>query len=163
MMAFARPIDEPIFFTQPINRFEQDYAVAQPRSPRTVEEKNNMGRPINKKYIGNTGATGQQIQVTAHIPGDPETCTAYIVKQVATNTYRVSNVTGFSSGRCQLVNGSVALQPGQANVMVTPFTGPLEFASEIRNRTVTTFQGNTYIWVDSTVTVVDGEARLQTD
>lgn len=81
-----------------------------------------MGRPINKKYIGNTSQTGQQIQATARFAGSSTTSTAYIVKQVSTSDYNMANVAGGSqSGVVTLVNGGVALNPGEANISVTPY------------------------------------------
>lgn len=80
-----------------------------------------MGRPINKKYIGNTSQSGQQIQATAYFGNAPGPVTAYISKQVATNTYQMTAESGAYSGRVQLVQGGVALNPGEANVVVTPY------------------------------------------
>lgn len=80
-----------------------------------------MGRPINKKYIGNTSTTGQQIQSTAYIPGDIGTSTAYISAQKGTSRYNVTNVSGYSSGTVVLVDGGVSLSAGQANVTVAPY------------------------------------------
>jgi hypothetical protein len=80
-----------------------------------------MGRPINKRYIGNTTGSGQQISATAYIPGSAGPSTAWLQRQVATNTYQMTNIAGINSGRCQLVQGGVALLPGQANITVTPY------------------------------------------
>lgn len=80
-----------------------------------------MGRPINKKFIGNITGTGQQIVATAYIPGSAGPTTAWIQKQVATNTYLMGDAAGPDSGRCQLVPGGVDLEPGQANITVTPY------------------------------------------
>lgn len=92
-----------------------------------------MGRPINKKYIGNTSQSGQQLQATAYIPGTAKTTTAYIVKQTATNTYNMANVSGSESGSAQLVNGGVSLQPGQANITVTPYGSSGSGATAVAN------------------------------
>lgn len=80
-----------------------------------------MGRPINKRFVGNTSQSGQQIQATAYFAGDTQTRTAYINKQVAASSYNMVNVGGVQSGRVKLVNGGVALNPGEANVLVTPY------------------------------------------
>ena len=80
-----------------------------------------MGRPINKRFVGNTSQSGQQIQATAYFAGDSTTRTAYISKQVAANSYNMVNVGGVQSGRVKLVNGGAALNPGEANVAVTPY------------------------------------------
>jgi hypothetical protein len=80
-----------------------------------------MGRPINKKYIGNTSQSGQQIQATAWIPGAAEPALAYISKQTATNTYKMTTEDGQYTGIVQLTQGGTALQQGQANITVTPY------------------------------------------
>jgi hypothetical protein len=80
-----------------------------------------MGRPLSKKFIGNIQGTGQQIVATAYIPDSNGPTTAWIQRQVATNTYNMANVAGVELGRCQLVQGGVALQPGEANIKVTPY------------------------------------------
>ncbi len=80
-----------------------------------------MGRPINKRYIGNTSQSGQQIQATAYFGGAVGPVTAWINKQVATNTYEMTAEDGSASGRVQLVQGGVALNPGEANIVVTPY------------------------------------------
>lgn len=80
-----------------------------------------MGRPINEKFIGNITGTGQQIVATAYIPGTAGPTTAWIKKQVATNTYLMADASGPDSGRCQLVQGGADLEPGQANITVTPY------------------------------------------
>lgn len=80
-----------------------------------------MGRPINKRYIGNTAQSGQQIRATAWIPGDAAPSTAWISKQVANKTYNMVNAAGQTSGRVTLTQGGVALQPGEANIAVTPY------------------------------------------
>ena len=80
-----------------------------------------MGRPINKRYIGNTSQSGQQIQATAYFADTPGPVTAYINKQVATNTYEMTAESGSYRGRVQLAQGGVALTPGTANIVVTPY------------------------------------------
>lgn len=80
-----------------------------------------MGRPINKKYIGNTSQSGQQIQATAYFGGATGPVTAWINKQVATNTYEMTAEDGSVNGRVQLAQGGVALNPGEANIVVTPY------------------------------------------
>jgi hypothetical protein len=80
-----------------------------------------MGRPVNKRYIGNTSQSGQQIQATAYFGGATGPVTAWINRQVATNTYEMVAQDGLSSGRVQLSQGGVALQPGEANITVTPY------------------------------------------
>lgn len=80
-----------------------------------------MGRPINKKFIGNTSQSGQQIQATAWIPGAPGPALAYIQKQTANKSYKMTTTDGAYTGIVSLAQGAVALTQGQANVTVTPF------------------------------------------
>ena len=80
-----------------------------------------MGRPINKKYIGNTSQSGQQIQATAYFGDAVAPVTSWIVKQVANNTYKMEAEDGSADGRVKLAQGGVALNPGEANVVVTPY------------------------------------------
>jgi len=92
-----------------------------------------MGRPINKRYIGNVSLAGQQIEATAYFGGDSQTRTAYIVSQKGTNTYYMKDVTGAYSGRVKLVDGNANLAQGQANVTVTPFGSTGSGASATAN------------------------------
>jgi hypothetical protein len=80
-----------------------------------------MGRPINKKFIGNTGVTGQQIAATAWIPGQGAPYTdAYITRQTGTGRYVMRANAGVASGQVSLVNGALTTA-GQANIVVTPW------------------------------------------
>ena len=80
-----------------------------------------MGRPIKKKSIGTTAASGNQIQATAIIPGNAQVFTdAYIVSQKGTGKYIMTSPTTTASGLVSLVNGAVTTA-GQANVVVTPW------------------------------------------
>lgn len=80
-----------------------------------------MGRPLKKSNFGNTSGSGQQVTVTAFIPGDNGATSAYIVRQKGRNKFSVANAIGTSTGTVQLVNGGVALVAGQGNITVTPF------------------------------------------
>lgn len=80
-----------------------------------------MGRPIKKKFIGNTGATGQQIAATAWIPGQGAPYTdAYITRQTGTGRYVMRANAGQATGTVSLVNGALTTA-GQANIVVTPW------------------------------------------
>lgn len=80
-----------------------------------------MGRPIKKKFIGNTGATGQQIAATAWIPGQGAPYTdAYITRQTGTGRYVMRANAGAATGQVSLVNGALTTA-GQANIVVTPW------------------------------------------
>ena len=80
-----------------------------------------MGRPIKKKFIGNTGASGQQIAATAWIPGQGAPYTdAYITRQTGTGRYIMRANAGAASGEVSLVSGALSAA-GQANIVVTPW------------------------------------------
>lgn len=121
-----------------------------------------MGRPINKKYIGNTSITNQQIAATAYFGGDSQTRTSYISAQKGTNTFHMVSADGQHDGIVELVNGNVALQPGQANITVTNYDNVVEFAEKITNRMVNTYQGNEYEWIFSNESITaSNQAKLQ--
>lgn len=81
-----------------------------------------MGRPINKKYLGNTSTSGQQLQATAYFGNDSQTRTAWINSQKGTGKYFMTDVAGTGNcGKVSLVDGNTSLAQGQANVSVTPF------------------------------------------
>lgn len=80
-----------------------------------------MGRPLKKSNFGNTSGSGQQVAMTAFIPGDSDAVSAYVVSQKGRNRFSVANAIGTSTGTVQLVDGGVALVAGQGNITVTPF------------------------------------------
>ncbi len=88
---------------------------------RTAIRRINMGRPVNKRNFGNTSASGQQIALTAYIPNDPGTVSAYVIAQKGSHRFNVANSVGTSSGLVHLVNGGISLTAGEANISVTPF------------------------------------------
>jgi hypothetical protein len=134
-----------------------------PRSPRTAVKEKQMGRPINKRYIGDYSQSGQQIQMTAYIPGDSGYNWAYINAQKGTNTYKATRYDGSYTGLVQLVDGPEgSIDIGQAHIHVLPYEGGTKFAKHICNRTVTCWDGSTYEWVDSATTPQAGQAQLQT-
>jgi hypothetical protein len=80
-----------------------------------------MGKPINKRYIGDVATPGQQINPTAYFIGKGSTSPAYIVKQLSENTYLMNDTTNTYQDKVHLVNGGAALSAGQANVTVQPY------------------------------------------
>lgn len=125
-----------------------------------------MGRPINKRFIGNTGATGQQIAATAWLPGQGAPYTdAYITKQTGTGRYIMRANAGVASGQVSLVNGALTAA-GQANITVTPYGGgAVEYAAVIFDNTVRTFTNNrTYDWKFEGISLTAaGQATIQSD
>jgi len=83
-----------------------------------------MGRPIQKKWFGPLGTTGNQIRVNGVRWADNTTSTnAYIVKQTGFNAYIVSN--GTKSEIVFMVNAAAlaTLLPSQCFITATPFGG----------------------------------------
>ena len=87
-----------------------------------------MGRPINKRYLGNPTTPGLQLLLNeCWLPGAsaPETTdTVYILRQTGSHRYMVTN--GTTTGIVTLV-GAPITQPGQARLAVTPFGGATEY------------------------------------
>ena len=105
-----------------------------PRSPRTATQgENKMGRPINKKYIGDIANPGQQLAATAYFTGKGGTAQAWIASQHALNTYTMVSACGSYTDIVQLTDGGVALQPGQANITVQPFGSTGSGATAVAN------------------------------
>lgn len=79
-----------------------------------------MGKPINKKWFGDQDKPGNQIQVTAKLPGEPVGA-GKIISQDNAYTYTV-DVNGVT-GRVKLVNTLTPgnLVDGEAFLEVTPF------------------------------------------
>ena len=103
-----------------------------------------MGRPVKKRRFGNTANAGQQMQVSAWLPGDTQARTSYVKSQLGSRRYKVVN--SFGTGFVKLVN-TAPTGPGTATIAVTPVLGgPTEYARTIYDRTVHTFAGNKYVW-----------------
>lgn len=105
-----------------------------------------MGRPVKKSLIGNTAASGQQIQVSAWIHGDSQARNGYLVRQQGTGHYiaHVNNGGTSYEGSVALQNSAPAAE-GQATVTVTPYgAGGINAA------------GRATVGLYSTVIVTDG-------
>lgn len=123
-----------------------------------------MGRPINKRFIGNISQSGNQISIWAYIPGDSGYNYAWIAAQKGTGKYKATRTDGAYTGLVTLVDGPEGnINEGEAHIQVYPYGGGTEFARVIKDRTVTTWEGNTYAWVDASVSLQPGQAHLQSD
>lgn len=125
-----------------------------------------MGRPINKKYLGDPAHTGKQVKMTeAWIPGESAKSSkiCYVVKQKGTGRYLIQEKgVGGKSGVVRLVGPGKPIGPGEARLRVQPFGSPLppaEYARVIHNHTVNTWSGKRYIWSIKSANVV-GQADL---
>jgi len=76
-----------------------------------------MGRPLNKRYLGAPTAAGTEIKCQFNIGGG--SLPGYIVKQVASRRFKVSNAGGTSVGICKLVDkASGALGTNEMSLVV---------------------------------------------
>jgi hypothetical protein len=79
-----------------------------------------MGRPLQKKYFGNTTLSGQTIQGNAWVNGDTMARPSYIVRQIGTGHYYWRSVDGKGpalGGPAVLVDGEIS-GPGQSNIKI---------------------------------------------
>lgn len=119
-----------------------------------------MGRPLNKKYLGNPAKPSKQVVLSsAWVAGEVGPAEGfYVVRQVGTGRYQVTN--GTVTGVVRLV-GAGALKAGEAHLEVVPFGagGAVEHARILHNRTVKTWEGNVYKWSLDAATEV-GQADI---
>lgn len=119
-----------------------------------------MGRPLNKRYLGDPAKPGRQVVLTSvWLEGmvGPESG-FYIMRQIGTGRYQVTN--GTLVGAVRLIDGE-PLEAGKACLEVVPFggEGSIEYARVIHNRSVKTWDGNNYRW-STEAAVAEGEADL---
>ena len=110
-----------------------------------------MGRPIQKKWFGPTGTTGNQIVVDGVKWADGTTASpAYIVKQIGDRAYIVSN--GSKSEPVFMVNANSlgGLLPGQCWISATPFGGAPRPCEKIAQYKLSVYEAdgtiNDYTW-----------------
>lgn len=101
-----------------------------------------MGRPVDNRIIGNTSATGNQIECTVNFGVGNNT--GYIVKQFSLNKFYVSDFN--ETKLCKLVDSNF-LNTNEFCVTVQPLSGPVEYAKRIESNLVVTHSGNVYKWV----------------
>lgn len=117
-----------------------------------------MGRPLKKSFFGNPAAPGAQIFLSsARIAGQSAAAGYYIVRQVGTGRYQVTN--GTHTGVVRLVAAGT-LQEGEAHLIVKPFGGADEYARVIHNRSVKTWAGKSYAWMPNVAATATGQADL---
>lgn len=116
-----------------------------------------MGRPLKKTFFGNPATPGAQILLSsARIAGQSAAAGYYIVRQIGTGRYQVTN--GTHTGVVRLVAAGT-LQEGEAHLIVKPYGGSDEYARVIHSRTVKTWAGNSYAW-STTAATVTGQANV---
>ena len=95
-----------------------------------------MGRPLEKRVIGNTTTAGSQIQVSCR-PTAAAASNGYIAKQMSARRFKCTNANG--TAVCKLVTTAPA--QGEVRITLTDSAGGTYYASKISNRTVTVVQG----------------------
>lgn len=92
-----------------------------------------MGRPINHRKIGGDGdADGNQLLFSAWFDGENEAEEAYLVKQVATNKFRL--MAKASADRNQICTLVEEIEDeGQCSITVVPYNGPEQIDSVLIN------------------------------
>ena len=99
------------------------------------QRRNKMGRPLNKRNFGDTGGSGQQIQVTADVGGGSGA--GFIVKQKGSKRFLVDR--SGTEGICKLVTG--APSSGEMQISLADSAGGTYTASKISGRTCTVEAG----------------------
>ena len=92
-----------------------------------------MGRPLNKRNLGDTGEAGDQIQVTADVDGVAGVA-GYIVRQRGSKRFEVTTAAG--TAVCTLVP-SATTGIGTMSINVTDSAAGTYFVSKISGRTCT--------------------------
>lgn len=112
------------------------------RRLRTSTKEKTMGRPINKKYFGETGnINNPTIPVRYYAAG--ESVEGYIVSQKATNKFKVNGASGLAL--CRLVNKIAPDAYGECAV-VGMLDGSPVIIKKLRNKTVIDWYNNRYTW-----------------
>ena len=117
-----------------------------------------MGRPLKKSFFGSPATAGAQVVLnSARIAGQSAAAGYYIVRQVGTGRFQVTN--GSLTGVVRLVAAGT-LQEGEAHAIVKPHGGGAdEYARVIHNRSVKTWSGNSYAW-STAATTTAGQAMI---
>ena len=90
-----------------------------------------MGRPLNKRNLGDTGATGSQIQVSADVDGNGA-ANGYIEAQKGSKRFKVTTAAG--TAVCGIVTAAAAAE-GEVAITMTDSAGGTYFVSKISGRT----------------------------
>jgi len=92
-----------------------------------------MGRPLNKRNLGDTGDTGYQISVSADVDGVAGVA-GYIVRQRGSKRFEVTTAAG--TAVCSLVASATTGQ-GTMSINVTDSAAGTYYVSKISGRTCT--------------------------
>jgi hypothetical protein len=103
-----------------------------------------MGRPLNKRFLGAPTASGNEIKVQFNA-GNGST-PGYIVKQVGSKRFKVSNAGGTDTGTCVLVDkASAAIASGEMTITVDDGGTPRQ-VTKISGRKATLDTGASVAW-----------------
>ena len=92
-----------------------------------------MGRPLNKRNLGDTGGSGDQIQVSADVDGNGA-ANGYIVAQKGSKRFKVTTAAG--TAVCGMVTSAPAAE-GEMRISLADSAGGSYHASKISGRTCT--------------------------
>lgn len=103
-----------------------------------------MGRPINKRYLGDPTSEGSSFTVIVKIGSNSVVETAYIVSQRSETLFVVND--GTNQGSCRLVDKDV---PADDEMVIKGYvagSGDGVNIRKLQNRTVIDFDNNRYDW-----------------
>lgn len=105
-----------------------------------------MGRPLNKRYYGNTTGSGDQIRVKGWLSDSVSTEDLFVVKQLSQVRFLVADPLNPTTRQ-----GVITLQagtptaPGQGRIEVYPYTAlPTEYVRKLQRNVLITFDDNRY-------------------
>ena len=102
-----------------------------------------MGRPINKRNFGATGAAVPTIPVRYH--NGSASVEGYIVNQKGSNKFTVTT-NGTDTYVCRLVNEIAPNAAGEASLVGIAPGGTATILSKLFNRKAIDWSGNAYTW-----------------
>ena len=97
------------------------------------QRRNKMGRPLNKRNLGDTGGAGDQIQVSADVDGNGA-ANGFIVAQKGSKRFKVATAAG--TAVCGMVVTAPAAE-GEMRISLADSAGGSYHASKISGRTCT--------------------------
>jgi hypothetical protein len=105
-----------------------------------------MGRPIQKKWFGQSTGAGNQIVVNGVKFADGTTATnAYIIKQTGANAYVVQDSAKAHKPEIVFMVNALstgALKPGQCFITATPFGGSAKACEKIQQFRVSVYNAD---------------------
>jgi hypothetical protein len=103
-----------------------------------------MGRPINKRYLGEPGIETDNFTAIVKIGTNTVVATGYIVSQRSETLFVVND--GTNQGSCRLVDKSTPADDEMVIQGIVTVTGETVNIRKLQNRTVIDFNNNVYEW-----------------